>query len=313
MMLNYKIAIVTPCFNDQESCNQLIKGISTLTSPNIDISAFIIDDGSFPSIRKPRESHVTGCLIHLKTNLVHQKAIACGLYEVFNSSENFTHIVVMDSDGEDRCQDILRLIKSTSQTEPFVFAQRRKRQEAGWFKMGYVLYKIIALLLIGKRIRHGNFSAFNSSILERILYNKNVSINYAAAILTSKLPVNFVETDRGERFEGKSKMNPVGLIQHGLSAISVFQEVVLLRIGVFVGFFLLSTFVFAGFILYEKAITGQAILGWSSTILSILIVGAINAGLIVLALLLNTLSNRQNISATPAALYASYIKDKNTF
>ena len=108
-------------------------------------------------------------------------------------------------------------------------------------------------------------------------------------------------------------MNPVGLIQHGLSAISVFQEVVLLRIGVFVGFFLLSTFVFAGFILYEKAITGQAILGWSSTILSILIVGAINAGLIVLALLLNTLSNRQNISATPAALYASYIKDKNTF
>lgn len=312
-MKNLKIAIVTPCFNDQESCNQLIKEISGLTKPNIVISVFIIDDGSFPPMCSPPKLKITGHLISLKTNLGHQKAIACGLCEVFSSDENFTHVVVMDSDGEDRSEDVLRLVNSTSDIRPFVFAQRRKRQEAGWFKLGYVLYKILTVVLMGRRIRHGNFSSFKADVLERMINNRNILGNYAAAILTSKLPIGFLATDRGERYEGKSKMNPVTLIQHGLSAISVFQEVVLLRIGVFVSVFLLVVMVLAGFVFYEKTITGQAILGWSSTILTILIVGTINAGLIVLSLLMSILGQRQGANSTPAEYCERYIKKRTSF
>lgn len=312
-MSTCKIAIVTPCFNDEESCNYLIKDLSKLTSPNIQISIFVVDDGSYLPIANFHKSELTTHLISLKTNLGHQKAIACGLCEVFSSDENFTHVVVMDSDGEDRSEDVLRLVNSTSDIRPFVFAQRRKRQEAGWFKLGYVLYKILTVVLMGRRIRHGNFSAFKADVLERMIYNRNILGNYAAAILTSKLTIGFLATDRGERYAGKSKMNPVTLIQHGLSAISVFQEVVLLRIGVFVSVFLLLVMVLAGFVIYEKTITGQAILGWSSTILTILIVGAINAGLIVLSLLMSILGQRQSINSTPAEFCERYIKKRTSF
>ena len=312
-MNTYEIAIVTPCFNDQESCNQLIKDLSKLTRPNIQISIFVVDDGSNVPISNLPESDLATHLISLKTNLGHQKAIACGLCEVFNSDENFTHVVVMDSDGEDKSEDVLRLVDSTSDVIPFVFAQRRKRQEAGWFKLGYVLYKILVIVLVGARIRHGNFSAFKSDVIERLIYNRNILGNYAAAILTSKLPIGFLPTDRGERYAGRSKMNPISLIQHGLSAISVFQEVVLLRIGIFVSVFLIAVMVLAGFVIYEKTITGQAILGWSSTILTILIVGAINAGLIVLSLLMSILGQRQSINSTPAEYCERYIKKRTSF
>src|SRR5438128_9366117 len=54
--------------------------------------------------------------------------------------------------------------------------------------------------------------------------------HYAAAIFQARLPRQLAPTVRGQRYSGKSKMNFVALVIHGLQAISVFIEVVAVRL-----------------------------------------------------------------------------------
>ncbi|NJN33328.1 MAG: hypothetical protein HC817_02790 [Saprospiraceae bacterium] len=54
--------------------------------------------------------------------------------------------------------------------------------------------------------------------------------NYSASITHGRLPYELLPLDRGKRYFGTSKMNVVSLIVHGLSAISIYLEVVTVRL-----------------------------------------------------------------------------------
>jgi hypothetical protein len=52
----------------------------------------------------------------------------------------------------------------------------------------------------------------------------------AAAVFKSRLPFSTIPTTRGFRIAGRSSMNFVALVVHGLSALSVFGEIVGVRL-----------------------------------------------------------------------------------
>jgi polyisoprenyl-phosphate glycosyltransferase len=54
--------------------------------------------------------------------------------------------------------------------------------------------------------------------------------HYAATVLKLRIPLATLPIDRGHRLTGRSRMNYVSLVIHGLSAFSVFSEVVATRI-----------------------------------------------------------------------------------
>jgi glycosyltransferase involved in cell wall biosynthesis len=73
------------------------------------------------------QAHVDIQLIRLANNLGHQRAIAIGLV-IASSFEDIGAVVVMDADGEDRPEDVPRLLNAWGE-EPnlIVVAQRSER------------------------------------------------------------------------------------------------------------------------------------------------------------------------------------------
>ena len=69
-------------------------------------------------------------------------------------------IVLMDSDGEDRPQDVSRLLDrfGDRRSAKIVFAERTKRTEGFVFQLCYHMYRYLHLILVGQKVRVGNFS-----------------------------------------------------------------------------------------------------------------------------------------------------------
>jgi hypothetical protein len=96
------------------------------------------------------------------------------------------------------------------------------------FALAYWLYRIVHRILTGHRVRVGNFAAVPSVLLVRLVAVSALWNHFAAAVFHARIPYTTVPTERGTRYSGRSHMNTVALVTHGLSAMSVFGD----RIGV---------------------------------------------------------------------------------
>jgi hypothetical protein len=132
----------------------------------------------------------------------------------------------MDGDGEDSPADIPRLFEALAREghRKVVFAERTKRSESTLFRCFYHLYRWLHWLLTGIPVRVGNFSALPMGQLKRLVAVSDLWNHYAAAVFKARLPFVRVPTVRAARLAGRSRMNFVALVIHGLSAISVFSD-----------------------------------------------------------------------------------------
>ena len=239
-----KIGIVVPILSDWDSLEKLKSSIVEVEAlRNTNITLIVVDDGSpqkvIPSanwLASPvRSIHI----VRLKANLSHQRAIALGLVYV-NSAMDIDAVIVMDGDGEDRPADIVKLLDiHRTQRNHVIVAQRRRRTEGLRFKAGYAIFKFVFGLMTGKALQFGNFSLIPKDRIPNIVFNPNIWNSYSATVLRSRVPIKFVETDRGRRYFGRSRMNFPDLVVHGLSAISVYGDIVISRI--IIGLVLLAT------------------------------------------------------------------------
>jgi uncharacterized integral membrane protein len=111
-----------------------------------------------------------------------------------------------------------------------VFAERTRRSESTMFRVFYAMYRWAHRLLTGIPVRVGNFSIIPFRLLRRLVVVSELWNHYAAAVFKAKLPRASVTTERGPRLAGKSRMNFVDLVMHGLSALSVHAELVGVRL-----------------------------------------------------------------------------------
>lgn len=311
----YHIYCITPLYNDWESCSILIARIKELEQTyegRYSFTIIVVNDGSniepdnevisvFKSVK----------VIDLKTNLGHQRAIAVGLQYVHNEVKEYDAVVVLDSDGEDRPEDIPLLIKKCLNTGKIVFAQRKKRQESLLFKTGYFIYKHIFRLLTGQRISFGNFSSVPSGKLKKIVSLNNIWNHYSGAIIHSKLSYDTVLLDRGKRYSGSSKMNFTSLVLHGLSSIAVYFDHLSVRILKFSLYGLAVCFLGIAYILGQKLFTSTAVPGWASSLILIIMGIALQLFMVTLIVLLLQLSSRKNIDAPNAKRYLDFIEEND--
>jgi hypothetical protein len=270
-----KIAIVTPVYNDWPACAQLLRELDIVAGQldHVQMDIIIVDDGSTqkPPVELLQDSSFEAInrinLTQLGTNLGHQRAIATGLYVAVNR-KIYDAMAVMDSDGEDMPGDIARLLEEQRRhPDAIVVAERTKRSESMAFRVYYQIYKKMFRTLTGSEINFGNFSAFSSEVAARLLYMPELWNNFPSALLRSGLPHRAVETARGQRFFGSSKMNLSRLVIHGLSAISVNSEMVFARV-MFLCFTLALLTATGGLAVAAiRLLTDLAIPGWASDVI----------------------------------------------
>jgi len=288
-MISPSLVVVTPVYEDVEASSRLFKELNKALGPDVYIVA--VDDGS---VRQPvninsiQAAGLDGVVIKLKRNVGHQRAIAIGLNYVADHLPDAASVVVMDSDGEDLPETIKALLASLEQPDvDIVVAQRKSRVETLRFRMFYVVYKWLFMLLSGRKISFGNFMALKPNAVKRMAAMQELWIHVAGCTLSSKLRIATCLLDRGPRYAGQSKMNFVGLALHGFKGLMVFAEDVLVRVGIACTVVAMLS-VAGSVIAVALKLLGYATPGWFSVALGILVLVFLQTGALTLMTLMLT-------------------------
>ena len=242
-MKTYKILI--PVFNDWESLLSLLNNIHTLKINNIaHIKVLIVDDCSTEILNKKIEfdSFKDIEIIKNSKNIGHGKSIAYGINYI-SKKNDFDYLIVMDGDGEDRPEEVKELIlKSIDLPSLTITANRIKRSESAFFKLSYLLHKILTLVLTGYSIKFGNFMCIPKQDLNLIVSNKNLSVSFSGTIAKFIKNKTFIPSIRGVRYYGPTKMSFLKLIRHSLLIMSTFRKEAALRLSLI--FLIYTTLIF---------------------------------------------------------------------
>lgn len=308
------LLILLPNHNDWESLRLLFADLdATLSASGLTARVLVLDDGStrppdpdFPG--GPFTSLQTIDVLELRRNLGHQRAIAIGLAYA-ESHLPCQAVVLMDGDGEDAPADIPRLLDRCAQGgwREVVFAERMKRSESLLFVICYHTYRFVHLMLTGVKVRVGNFSVIPRCRLESLVVVSEMWNHYAASVFKSRQPLAMVPTARARRLRGRSTMNFVQLVVHGLSALSIFSDVIGVRLLVAT---LLVALVTVLGILAAIAIrlgTSLAIPGWATALVGILSILLSQAIMFSAFLSFVVLSGRHSMSFVPLRDYALFV------
>ncbi|MDP3895941.1 MAG: glycosyltransferase [Mesorhizobium sp.] len=276
------IVIITPVFEDADVAARLCRDIRQVLGRDVTIVA--VDDGSVKNVIEPSaiaQAGLGGVLIRLRRNVGHQRAIAVGLSYVASNLPTAT-AVVMDSDGEDIPASIPMLLETLAGSDvDVVVAQRQQRTESFLFRVFYEIYRFVFLLLSGRQIRFGNFMALAPTGLKRLAAMPEVWTHVASSVLLSRLRITFRRIDRGTRYAGQSKMNFSALVLHGVRALMVFAEDVLVRVCIVCAAIAATSLMLIAATIILKAI-GFATPGWFSVALGILLLVLLQTGALTL-------------------------------
>ncbi len=230
------VVILIPLYNDWASLRLLLVDLDgVLAHASLRARVLVVDDGSTAGPEGGGWGPYTTLgpieVVHLRRNLGHQRAIAVGLPYIADHIP-CRAVVLMDSDGEDAPSDVPRLLARFEEEggRKIVFAERARRSESPTFIVFYILYKWAHVALTGIGVRVGNFSVIPRRRLESLAVVSELWSHYAAAVFKSRQPFCSVPTHRATRLAGKPQMNFVRLVVHGLSAISVFSDIIGVRL-----------------------------------------------------------------------------------
>jgi glycosyltransferase involved in cell wall biosynthesis len=312
------VVILTCLYDDWKSAAELFRTLGEeLDRRRWPVQLVLIDDGSFEHRPTDFLRDIAGYslieVVTLNRNIGHQRAIAVGLSHVFET-KSADAVVVMDADGEDRPGDLIRLVESfASQEKPeVVFAARAKRSETPLFRMGYQFYRALHFFLTGYGIRFGNFSIVPRSLLGRLVVDPNLWLHFAATVVSSRIPYTTIPTQRGLRLYGKSRLNLISLVIHGIAAISCYNEIVGVRlIFCSLGLSALLTSLIMVVILIRLATT-WAIPGWATFTVGVLLVLLVQISLMILAFAAIAISSRKAQFFFPIQQYKFLIRAVET-
>ena len=305
-----------PVYNDWNALSLLLPLLDReLKADGLTAEILLVDDASTTeppkNFGKVFEAIATVDVLLLRRNLGHQRAIAVGLSYI---EANYPHssVVVMDSDGEDDPKDVPRLIGEcvAHRGEKIVFATRTKRSEGWIFTFFYHLYRLIHFLLIGIRVRVGNFSVVPPRALKRLVAVSELWNHYAAAVHKAKLPMEFIPSDRATRLAGPSQMDVVSLVVHGLSAMAVFGDRIGVRLLIVVSAGMVLTVTALAIVIATRLVTDLAIPGWATYATGLLFVMLLQMLLVILVFVFVILAARNAAHVLPIHDYGQFIGDR---
>ena len=228
-----KVIILIPVFNDWDSLKKLIDEINENIKDfkDINFECLIVNDASTvdrPKLIKP--NHIKSFeILNMKKNKGHARCNAFGIRYIFQNKQ-FDHLILMDGDGEDRPVEIKSLINTANEKENIsVVAKRVKRSEGPFFQFLYQVHKLITIIFTGKKIDFGNYSILIKKDIEKIYSEASLWSSFSGTVKKNIKKINEINSFRGLRYYGPSKMSFFKLLIHSFSIIAVFKYQVFLR------------------------------------------------------------------------------------
>ena len=242
-----KIKILIPIYNDWKSAFKLLESIDQLIfHEGNEVSIFIVNDGSLeqkPNTNMIFKNLASVQIINMKNNKGHARSIAAGLKYIYEKVE-FDYLIPMDGDGEDRPEELNPLIRKIyEEPNTIITANRVKRSENFIFKFCYIIHKLLTFILTGQSIKFGNYTCLSKEAVAKIVREKSTWNSFSGSLAKLFQNRKFIQSIRGSRYFGPSKMSFINLLKHSLSIISVFKKTAFIRIIIFltIYFFIISS------------------------------------------------------------------------
>jgi len=228
-----KFIILIPVYNDWKSLGKLLNeiNISIQSMKEIQFKCLIINDASTESaleIQVPSNIHSIE-LINMKKNRGHTRCNAFGIRNVANNT-NCNHLIIMDGDGEDRPEEIKELVeRALNNPNISIVAKRVKRSEGVLFRALYQMHKVITYVFTGKNMNFGHYSCLTINDVKTLSSKSSLWGNFSGSVKLHIKKLKSINSIRGVRYYGPSKMSLLKLLIHSFSIIAVFKKVVFLR------------------------------------------------------------------------------------
>jgi glycosyltransferase involved in cell wall biosynthesis len=271
------ITIVLPFYNEEKNLPVLYERLRQVAStlPYRFEFLFVNDGSSDRGTIFAREAALSGenvRLVDLARNFGHQTAVLAGLQHAEGDA-----VVVMDTDLQDRPEAIPLFIEQWEKGNEVVYAIRTKRKEFVLKRLLFAsFYQILSRLSeIPIPLDSGLFSLMDRRVVD-VLADLPERNRYLPGMRAwAGFTQIGVEIERDERLDGPPRISFYQLVKLATDAIFSFSRIPL-RLATALGLFSAFLAVIATLmVLYDKFISLKAIPGWTSTLLSILFLGAV--------------------------------------
>ena len=209
-MTNQYLSVVIPVFNDQEVLNELYKRLKpVLDKISNKYEIVFIDDGSkdnsFQRLKSLQEKDKSIKIIKLSRNFGQSNAISAGL----DHSEGEI-IIIMDSDLQDRPEDIPELINSLNQNNASMSIAKWIYKEDSKLKKfaSNIFFKISnKITCIHHSSKLGVFRVIRKEVLDKIKELPQQKGSTLSLMYWAGFDYVTVGLKRGQRYAGKSGYN----------------------------------------------------------------------------------------------------------
>jgi glycosyltransferase involved in cell wall biosynthesis len=273
-----RLSILIPVFNDEEVLDELNHRLMHVLPTLADqFEIVLVDDGSSDSSwakieqLKKANSHILG--IKLMRNFGQQNAISAGLDYVHGDI-----VVLMDSDLQDKPEDIPELIDAVMKNDASMAIARWKSRKDGFFKrsVSRIFYRVSQKIT---KIKHepnlGVFRAIRKEVIEELKKYQEKTSTTLSLLYWIGVDYVTVELDRDARFAGKSGYNLSKMLKLTLDRIFSFSMFPI-RVAVYSGLLVSTISFILGISLILRYIYGQVAPGWTSIIVLVLFLFGLN-------------------------------------
>lgn len=268
--------IVVPCYNEapvlEQTTEHLLSVIEDMQDAICtDSRIFYVDDGSNDATWKMieqlhiRDKRIVG--ISLANNSGHQNALMAGMATAIRFAD---FVVTIDADLQDDETVIKDMVRLAREGNDIVYGVRSSRDTDTWFKRmtAQMFYRLMSWMGVKSVYNHADFRLMTRRAVEALLHYEERNLFLRGLVSLLGYNTAQVEYARKERLAGESKY-PFSKMLHlafdGITSFSMSLVHIILWLGVM--FLLVAVCI----MIWVMAcfIRGEAIVGWSSLMLSI--------------------------------------------
>ena len=270
-------SLIIPVFNEEQLIDDLVsRVVASVNLFAVDYELLFIDDGStdktVEKLLQHRRTNKKIKIVSLSKNFGHQAAFTAGL-----ELSTGDIIAMMDGDLQDPPELLEKMYHKIREEGYDIVSGKRtgtkgRTQRTLYTLLFHVIFKYMAGL--ENMENAGNFSMMTREAVQALLSMKE-KVRYMPG-LRSFIGFNqgTVEYIREDRFQGEPKMSLSKLFALANDAIFSFSRFPI-RLCLYLGILGTVVFMSAGIYVLVDKILGLAIIGWSSTLLSIYFLGSI--------------------------------------
>ena len=279
-----KLAIVVPCYNEQEvlpdtnkQLTELMKGLVDGGKVSEDSFILYVNDGSHDETWNiiDRFAHEYEAVQGLKLagNVGHQNALLAGLMTV---KDEVDAAISIDADLQDDIGVITEMVDKFEAGCDIVYGVRSVRKTDTFFKRftAESFYKLMKFMGAKSIYNHADYRLMSSRALDSLSQFKERNLFLRGIVPIIGYRSDCVYYERKERKAGESKY-PFGKMLSfafdGITSFSIKPMSYIMGIGVFL---ILCAIVFAIYS-FHSYLTGNVVRGWTSIVLSLWFIGGL--------------------------------------